>query len=514
MELQGAPEGADNIRFDFGGLTLDGVTVYSGEELGGLYQDKIGTEISLADLYAIANRMTVKYRNDGYILTRVVVPPQTIESGIARLQVVEGHLDRITVEADESESQAALDLISGYAARISTGGPLNVRDMERGLLLINDLPGLSARSILKRSKTTPGASDMVIIVERDPFDAFLGADNFGSRYLGPVQLTSAATLNSMLGYNEEITGQFVVAPDSGYELAYGSLQYEQPINSHGTRLSAFLSKTDTDPGYDLEQFDVRGYSTLASVKATHPFIRSRSTNLSGRLSFDWRNVKSANNIELTRRDRLRVLRAGGSLDFVDQLLGVAVNVLDLEVSHGLDILGATGEGDANITRAAGDPTFAKVNGQVQRLQRVTDEVNILLNAQGQLADGPLLSSEEFSVGGINSARGFDPSEIVGDHGLIGKAEIQWNNPFDVDEDSERIEKLQLYSFIDAGRVWNDDATTSADKVNSLASAGAGVRVNFIGQVETGLGVAFPLNRDVQTQQDRDPKVYFNLSKKF
>ena len=75
---------------------------------------------------------------------------------------------------------------------------------------------------------------------------------------------------------------------------------------------------------------------------------SRDTNIFARLLLDWRNVESQNNVELTRKDRIRAVRAGAQAEFLDRLLGVAVNTIDIQVSKGLDILGASEEGDANI----------------------------------------------------------------------------------------------------------------------------------------------------------------------
>lgn len=90
------------------------------------------------------------------------------------------------------------------------------------------------------------------------------------------------------------------------------------------------------------------------IQVEHPFVRSRAFNLAGRAVLDWRNVKSSNNAELTRKDHIRAARVGAKVDFLDTLLGVAVNAFDVELSQGLDIMGASDEGDANLTRAAGD----------------------------------------------------------------------------------------------------------------------------------------------------------------
>lgn len=510
LSTQGAPEGAQNIRFILKNVSFDGMESLSQSQVEKVYAGSIGQEITLAELYGIANALTAEYRNNGYILTRVVIPPQTIDDGSVRFQVVEGYINNIVIQGPEEE-QAALDLIRKYASHISTGGALNIEQLERELLIINDLPGVTARSILSPS-STPGAADILIIVERKPWDALIAADNYGSRYLGPVQFTGAGTLNSFFDMNEAITAQFVAAPDNGLELAYGALSYEVPIGDMGTKLRAFMSKTRTEPGYDLEQFAVKGQSDVYSLQVTHPFVRTRNTNFVARAIFDWRDVESKNNIENTREDRIRAVRVGGRYDFLDTLFGVAVNAIDVQASQGLGILGASSKGHAGLTRALGDPQFTKIEGEVQRLQRVSEDFNLLLVGRGQWSADPLLSSEEFSVGGINLGRGYDPSEVTGDDGIAAKAEVQWNSPFATE--SPYLDGYQVYGFFDIGTVWDQDPTTNAQKRDSISSTGAGLRVNFVGDTQADLAVAFPLTREVQTQSDKDPKVYFGVNKRF
>lgn len=517
IDVQQAPAGAEKIKFVLKTIEFQGVSVYVADDLKPVYGGSLGDTVSLADVYAIAADLTNKYRNDGYILTQVVVPPQTIDGGVVKLRVIEGFIDNIEIEGAE-EDETSMYLLHKYANGINTGSVLNIKDLERHILLIGDLPGVDARSILSPSKTTTGAADLKIVLTRDLHDAYLGVDNYGSRYIGPLEITASGSLNSYFGNNEKISLQFVGAPDPGtdsigdLELGYYAISYLQPAHclGLGTNLEFTASYTDTQPGYDLREFDVQGTSRYVSAKISHPFIRSRSTNLTGHALIDAREVSSRNNIQDTIRDNIRSFRVGGSYQAMDKFMGLGINYLNLELSKGLDIFGATSRNGPNISRALGDPEYTKLTGNLQRLQRVTREVNFLVAAKGQWASAPLLSSEEFGVGGSSIGRGYDSSEIIGDEGLAGKVELQWNNPSDIDV----LDNYQVFGFYDVGRTWNKDATTSSQKKDIITSTGFGMRAEFKNEVKADLTFALPLNRNVQTQGDQGARVLFKLSRSF
>ncbi len=508
-----APAGASSVRFTLQNLELEGVTAYSPEQLRPVYAGSLGQEISLADLYDIAAQLTNKYRNDGYILTQIVVPPQTIDNGTARLQVVEGTVDQITVQGGDEESHA-LPLMRRYAAQINRdGGPLNVNDLERALLLINDLPGISARSVIAPSRTRTGAADLTIMVTRDPYDAFIGLDNLGSRFLGRWEASAGGSLNSQVfRANERITGQVVYAPHgplTDHELAYMAGSYWMPVGAWGSNFEVFYSYTDTEPGLELRDFDVKGRSHYLALTLKHPFIRSRELNLTGRVFLDGRNVESENNIPDDREDNIRALRVGGRLEFIDDVFSGGVNTMDIELAKGLSILGASDDGDTDLTRPDGDPQFFKLEAEMQRLQRLAAQVNLLVGVKGQISNAALLASEEFGIGGSGYGRGYDPSEIVGDDGVAGKVELQWNPLWN----NSWMTASQVFGFWDVGKVWNDDATTSSD-VESLSSAGLGFRADLIHSIETEFYVAVPLTRDVEAENDDDARFYMSISKRF
>ena len=421
-----APAGADTVHFVLNRLTVEDVTAYAPEQLEPLYAARLHHSVSLADLYAIAAEITRKYRNDGYILTQVVVPPQTIADGNVRLKVVEGFVNEIAVEGVKDFEQ---EQITGYARQLADHAPLNVRDLERALLLINDLPGVKARSVLSPSRTVTGAADLTIIVTRKVVDAEIDFNNYGTKYLGPYQAGASVALNSALGLNERITGQTVYAPGAHFdpELQYYALGYLQPIGPYGTTVELDGSYTRTNPGFTLKQFNTIGNAEYGGLTVAQPFIRSRQTNLTGRLIVDERDVDTANTLEDNRKDRIRTVRVGGKYETLDTYLGQgAYNMADLQLTQGLGRFGAT-DGGADTSRPGADQGFTKLNLELQRLQRLAPSFNLLLGATGQVAANKLTTTEQFGVGGQDYGRGYDPSEIIGDHGVAGKAELQWEN---------------------------------------------------------------------------------------
>jgi hemolysin activation/secretion protein len=505
-----APAGAENLHFMLKAVEFEGLSVYPQAEIEKLYAGKIGQNISLADVYALADTLTSKYRNDGYILTQVVVPPQTIKSGVVRLRIVEGRINQVRVNGEVSDGY---DVIRMYAEQLQSQTALNNEELERVLLLINDLPGVTARGVLSPSREVVGASDLTIFVERTSFDAQVGLDNYGSRYLGRWEATGSVSANSLLGLNELLSINMAYAPsDQGIEpeLVYGEAIAQFPIGGYGTKLNFNFGRTATEPGSSLDEFDILGHAKFGGVSLEQPFIRTRDFNLSAKLGFDMRQTETKSNVDVTREDQLSVVRLSGHMDWVDTILNAGITNIDMELAKGVSWLGANDKGDSNMSRPAGDPQFTKVTASVTRLERLINDVALKLAFGGQMSDGPLLSAEEYGVGGFAFGRGYDPSELVGDDGFGASVEVQWSNPVPVSV----IPDYSVYGFYDFGRVWNDDASTIDGRAESLASIGIGLRATLTPSTSAGFMLAKPLTRDVEAENDRDVRPFLNFNHRF
>ena len=443
--------------------------------------------ITGAEVFELARTLTALYRNEGYILSQVIVPPQSLTEGILTLRVIEGYIADVHVEGDPSVAGG----LAALGEKIKASRPLTAADLERYLLIANDLPGVRVRSVLSPSKT-PGAADLTLIATVQRVEGFGALDNYGSKYLGPGQLTAGITGNQLVGVDDQwrLIG---VTTGSNRELAFGQLSYSQVVSAEGLKVGGSVSQARTRPGDVLEPFDVRGRADAATLSVGYPLFRSRNQSVFGRALFDRRNVNTDMLGTRVIEDRIRALRAGMTWTLLDRLDGQ--NALDVELSQGV---GGTGKEDLLKSRVGADGSFRKATFDYERFQRIGASYGLTVGTAGQWSNDPLLSSEQFALGGRRYGRAYEPAELVGDRALAFRMEPAYLGR----TDSAWFETYQLYAFYDVGKIWNRSATTAtANTSQSLASAGIGTRMSLGKHVTGSVEIAWPLTRPVASYRE-------------
>jgi len=445
----------------------------------------IGREITGHDVFDLARTLTVTYRNLGYILSQVVVPPQSLAEGTLRLRVIEGYIANVRIEGDETVRST----LAALGEKIKASRPLEARTLERYLLIANDLPGVRVRAVLSPSPTA-GAADLTLIAEVRKAEGYASLDNYGSKYLGPGQLALSLAGNQLLGVNDQL--RFVgVTTGSNREMNFGQLSYSQTVGTEGLKLAAIVSQTSTRPGDVLQQFDIRGEATSATALAVYPLLRTRNDSVFGRVASDHRDVNS--DILGTRviQDRIRALRLGATWLALDRIDGY--NTLDVEYSAGL---GGTQQDDPLRSRADADGNYRKVMFDYERVQPIGAGYSLTVGLGGQWTDDALLTSEQYALGGRRFGRAYDPAELVGDKALAFRMEPAYQG-----FGGGTLRSYQPYAFYDVGKVWNIvNGTTSPQYSASLASAGFGVRLAFDRNITATLEAAWPLTKAVASYQ--------------
>ncbi|MFA4994818.1 MAG: ShlB/FhaC/HecB family hemolysin secretion/activation protein [Bdellovibrionales bacterium] len=500
----------ESSKFGLKRVVLEGATVYSSADLASTYQAHLGRTISLLDARGIANKITAFYRNNGYILTQAVVPAQDVTKGTLKIRVVEGFISKVSYQGDiaDAEERARLDT---YGNNIKKLQPANMADLERYMLLMNDIPGSTITGLIRPSGSQFGGADLVLTVKRRTFEASYTFDNRGTRYLGPFQHTVILGLNSVFNaYDHTQLRTMTVNPFE--ELFLAELIHDEIIDDEGTKLTVMGSHTKTHPGDTLKYLDIKGDSNLFEIKVSHPFLRSRQQSFAARAAFDVRNT----NVDIYSgtaftRDRLRVVRVGGTYNFLDFLSGS--NSYDVQVSQGLNILDATDTG-SDRSNPIGNANFTKANFDISRLQPFSDGISLLTSATGQYSFQPLLTDEQFSLGGADYGRAFDPSSGLGDSGLAGKAELRYDELVS----EPYLDSYQVFGYFDIGEAWvRGVAAGSKLGTITVASTGVGTRLrltdNFSGSLEANFPIIKPAGGD-PTNYRHNPRIFFSLSARF
>ena len=489
------------IRFILKKIVVKGSTVYSHNAFRRWQKRFIDKKVSLALIYRFAEKITAKYRNDGYLLSRAIVVPQNIKNGVVTIQIVEGYIGNLKIRGPVKGSKMFL---KSYGKALLRSSPLKAKDLERYLLLIDDLPGVSVESVLVPSKNEPGASELILTLKHKDMDSNAGIDNRGTKFNGPIQMRGATNANSVMGFYDRLGIQGVLTSNPD-ELLFFNGFGEMPVSSEGTKIFISGSFSKSQPGSTLKQFKVEGNSNTFTVRASHPFIRSRGKNLKGYLGFTSRNSKTDLLNENITDDRLRILKLGMAYDFVDRLRGV--NLFSFGLSKGMNIMDASGPGSLKLSRADGRSDFTKLSGDILRLQELGSGWSLLTGVGWQYAFDSLLSSEEFGLGGPQYVRAYDPSEVTGDHGIAFKLELQKG----VKTNWNYLKSLQSYLYFDHGTVALRNTTAVQDSSSSLTAVGLGMRGNINKWLSGYIEVGQPLSGDVSAEGNSDPRFFFSLN---
>jgi hemolysin activation/secretion protein len=499
-----APAGAETQRFALSSLSVEGVTAFSDDEIRGLYADRLGTEISLADLFGIAQEITRLYSDSGYPLSVAFVPAQEIEGGAARIKVHEGYVAEVEITGDAGSSRPALDRLAG---RLMGERPLSARTLERYLLLANDLPGVSVQAVIDRASAEPGAIKVIFAVERRQVNAALTINNRGSAAIGPIRVQTSAAMNGLMLSGDRLRGDIVQTTD-GDELSFFALGYDVPLGDDGFRFGFVGSWSDSNPGTEvLEALSFNSDGWTAGFEGSYPVIRSRSRNLILGGSLDYKELESRFDSVINSRDVLWAGRANLAFDTMGSAGGVSS--LFLQLSQGFDVGEATAKGDPDASRARGTAEFFSVLMDAGRVQPLGDgSVELALASRLQIAGQKLLASEECGYGGAAMGRAFDNFEISGDHCFLASAEIRRREPTVIVGDL----LIAPYGFVDVGHVWTHGAAAPGqESAMDAQSLGGGFRFSLGESLSAYLEYAQPFSHDVTLEENRDARLFVGLT---
>jgi hemolysin activation/secretion protein len=498
------PEGLDEVKFVFKRLHIHGATVYEQKHFWPFYKKHLKQEVTLRHIYEIAQKITNKYRSDGYLLSKAIVSSQQIQNGTAHIRIHEGYIDKIQIKGPVRGPRKLLDT---YRKEILRSRPLRTRDLERYLLLIDDLPGVSAKSALIPSEDKLGASDLTLTFKDKAFADHVSANSRGSEFSGSHQFPGEANTSSLSGKYKDEGIQGVMASQAE-DFLFMNASTDLPVSQAGTRLFFSSSIIRPEPSSTFGHFEVGGDRSTITMRLTYPFLRSRSENLVAYLGLTSREPVINTLGVVDSENRQRALDMGVSYTAADQYMGI--NLFQFNLNKGLNIFDATELDSKKLLRAQKKNDSTRVSGRFMRLQSLASDWSLLgaMSWRYDFDKSPV--SEEFGADRARFGRAYGSSKVAGNQGLAFNMELQKT----LRPKRDYLSSLQLYGFFDYGSVWNGFETSAGNRREDRTSAGIGMRFNLNESISGYAELDKPFSSKMTTEGDKQPRLFFNLSKRF
>jgi hemolysin activation/secretion protein len=436
---------SSQVKIRVNSVALTGARVYSEAELLALTGFTPGSDMSMADLLAMAAKIADRYHRSGYFLAQAYLPAQDIKNGAVTIAVLEGTYGKITVR---NEAGVSANLVNSQIAGLNTGDTVTRAPLDNRLLLLSDMPGVNVSSTLVPGASV-GSSDLIIdVTPGKKVSGHVEADNAGSRYTGQYRAGATVNLNEPLGIGDVASLRVLTA---GEGLNYLRASYQLQLGK--AKLGIAYSTLRYALIKEFKPLGAHGTADVASIYASYPLLRSRNSNLTAQIAFD--SKKFHDELDATNSvgdKRAKVLMASLVGDHRDELAGGGMNAYSLTWSSGeLDIeTPALRTIDAATAQTNG--RYNKLGYSASRVQFLTDRLSLSLAISGQVASKNLDVSEKMELGGMNAVRAYPEGEAFADQGYVTSVELRYLLPqFSQSQRSQ----LQALAFFDSGRVQRD-----------------------------------------------------------
>ena len=505
---------------------FSGNTVFQAAELRELVREFIGKTLDFNGLNDAASRVQRHYRERGYFLAVAYLPQQEIRDGIVEIAVLEGRLGQINLQVDPKTKLRESFARGILAAHLKTGDLITENSLERPLLLLRDLPDTEVTSELGPSKTQVGAADLTVKLSENikPFNGYVDADNWGNRFSGEYRIGINLNAGDLTGYGDLLSFRGFITDES---MKFGRLSYVIPLGHYGTRIGASATGFQYSLAKDFAPLNANGEGQVYTVYALHPLLRTRNANVFIQAAAERKDLEDRQGnstagapIGLVTDQTITNGKLGVVGDFRDRLMSGGLNSYSVTVTSGKleiqpDSILAVDQAPGTGPQTNGH--FSKVNVEFRRLQRLSDQFNLLFAYTAQGANKNLSAAEKMALGGPTGVRAFPVGEAPGDSGQLGTLELRYIVP-----------KLQVFggdftlsTFYDYGQVKTlQEPPTALPVTNqnerSISGAGVGISLGREGNFLFRLDIATPISGEPATSDSKkvDPRIWAQAIKWF
>ena len=461
------------------GLTITGASLVEETDLLAGWPHKLGETISVNDILALTTMISATYRTKGYALSFALIPEQSITDGTFTIQVIEGHIDSVTMEGDMPESTMAA--IHAMAAHVLDENVATTHTLERYALLLEDLPGVSVTAVLSPSDKEAGAR-LLLNTEYDSYSFTLGYNNFLPEILDRHLLSYQARTNGWFTGTDQL--QLTINTSPNVELYRNfSLLFRTNVGEDGVNAGFALNQTwlEIQAG-PFQNLDIRNTSGSIQLFASYPLLRRSTQNLHVGTAVEFFSSTSTILGVLQFQDTLRKISGWVQADWTRNKWQTVVRGT-LEHGERQSDAVASSRTDAAPNYILGN-LFVGYTAIVGAWWNGLVSLDATVMGQGILEDDSVVSSVECTYGGVRFGRAFDVGSLAGDRCVMGRLELGWTRTLQLPVLQLPVLNFPrmtttLYTYLDGGHLWqNGRVFAGENRTDWAASTGGGLQLRF------------------------------------
>jgi len=447
---------------------------------------------SLSDVNAARDALQKIYQDKGYQSVVVELPPQQVKDGVIYLQVVESKVGQVRVEGAKYYSPQH---IRDAVPALSEGTVPDFTVAQQQLTDLNKSPDRQVIPVLK-----PGALPQTVDIDlkvddHSPVHGSLEVNNQQSADTSVLRSTAALSYSNLWQLGHVVSGSFLIAPQHPQDAEVYSFSYLAPLPDSRLSLLATMFHSNSNVASlggsnVLGKGTSYGISAIYTLPSTSEYTQSASIEID-RKHFD-ENVSLAGQLSQTPLTYMPITFSyNGQLNRKSSQTSFEASVTTNLRGVGSD----PGAFDNKRYNATADFFYAKFD--VNHTQDFSHDIQLNGHVSAQLANSPLVSSEQFAAGGINTVRGYLAAEDTADSGVIGSVELR--SPSVAKYFGSGVNEWRFLSFVDAAHLWLLSPLPEQTSTFNLLSAGVGTRIQLLKYASADLEMAFLLKAGSSTK---------------
>lgn len=454
-----APLPVSATSFPVARFVIEGNTLLASDELAPRLASLIGESGTLDDLLEAKMRIEDAYRAAGYGLVGVGLPRSIDADGTVRLQVRELPLARVALSPADADGERYRRALPS----LREGESPNLLRLSRELSLANENP--SHAVAVDFAQREEGIVAEVRVEESSPLKLSLTLDNTGTPETGRSRTGVIVQHANVFGLDHQATLAYTTSPEKADKVAIAALFYRIPLPALGDSVLLSANYSDVDSGRVAELFNISGQGHGAGAHYIHNLTRTADRRAALDLGLDrrvYRDIVDFSGTDLGTRVSTRPL----SLQFSGSGRS-GRNSYALTVGGSRNLPGGSDNDDAAYAaaRAGASAGWSALRASLFWSYAFANHSQLSLRGETQYTRTPLISGEQFGLGGSRSVRGLKEREVAGDRGWLATAE--WLSP-------PLGEYHRLALFADTGHI--SRLQTPATPNDYAASVGLGWRI--------------------------------------